>query len=277
MLDCHLNTATYLHSYNFQLALSHSLYGWYPLCIYQSLHYFWLQVDSHSVNFHSPHYDSMFHTPQYVGFGWLLAEVTGITQLNLQPASTDIFQMTSNQSLLVCVPQSKCAPIQVCPSPSVPQSKCAPIQDLDWGTFGLGYTWIGSHSDCVTLGLGHTWIGAHSDWGTLGLEHTWIGAHLDWGTLGLGHTRIGAHLDWVTLGLGHTWIGAPLDWVTFGLGHTWIVSHLDCVTLGLGHTWIGAHLDWGTLGLGHTWIGARIQVDFGLMSFEKCLYSQVEG
>ena len=48
----------------------------------------------------------------------------------------------------------------------------------------------------------------------------------------------------------------------------------------LGHTWIGSHLDWGTLGLGHTRIGAHldcIQVHFDLMSFEKCLYSQVEG
>ena len=48
----------------------------------------------------------------------------------------------------------------------------------------------------------------------------------------------------------------------------------------LGPTWIGAHLEWGTLGLGPTWNGAHLdgmQVDFVLMPFEKCLYSQVEG
>ena len=43
-------------------------------------------------------------SPQCVRVGWLLAEVTAITQLNLQPASTDIFLMASNQSLLVCNP-----------------------------------------------------------------------------------------------------------------------------------------------------------------------------
>ena len=70
-------------------------------------------------------------------------------QLNLQPASTDIFQMASNQSLLICnpsVPQSKCVPITVCPNPSVLQSKCAPIQ--------VGPNPSGPQSKCVPIQVG---------------------------------------------------------------------------------------------------------------------------
>ena len=57
-------------------------------------------------------------SPQCVGVGWLLAEVTGITQLNLQPASADIFNGIKPKSTPIqhlCDTVHAVTSIQVCP------------------------------------------------------------------------------------------------------------------------------------------------------------------